>query len=328
MLLSGGASALMAVPADGLTLDDKRATTERLLRAGADIHALNTVRKHLSAIKGGWLAAARRGACRDARDLRRRRRRSRASSASGPDRAGRQHVSTTRSTSCGGSAATARYPRGGRRAPRRRRRGDVRRDAEAGRSRGSRDARRRSSAAGATRWTARVAEARARGYHVMRIDDAGRRRSADAAAVASARGAGARGRTSRRPACIVSSGETTVRVTGRRQRRPQPGIRARAPRTLLAAARRAAVAGQRRHRRHRRPDRRRRRDRRFDHASPRARRGRLAAGASLADNDAYAFFDALGDLIHTGPTGTNVGDLQSNSVSLNSRCFHATKCSR
>jgi glycerate 2-kinase len=53
VLLSGGASALMAVPADGLTLDDKRATTERLLKGGADIHALNTVRKHLSAIKGG-----------------------------------------------------------------------------------------------------------------------------------------------------------------------------------------------------------------------------------------------------------------------------------
>ena len=64
VLLSGGASALMAVPARGVTLDDKRATTERLLRAGADIHALNTVRKHLSAIKGGWLAAHTRGACR------------------------------------------------------------------------------------------------------------------------------------------------------------------------------------------------------------------------------------------------------------------------
>src|SRR5262249_22661492 len=56
VLLSGGASALMAVPADGITLDDKRQTTSQLLRAGADIHALNTIRKHLSAIKGGWLA--------------------------------------------------------------------------------------------------------------------------------------------------------------------------------------------------------------------------------------------------------------------------------
>ena len=36
----------------------------------------------------------------------------------------------------------------------------------------------------------------------------------------------------------------------------------------------------------------------------------LSADAFLADNDSYAFFDALGDLIRTGPTGTNVGDLQ------------------
>src|SRR5207244_8133700 len=64
VLLSGGASALMAVPADGLTLDDKRRTTERLLRAGADIQALNAVRKHLSSIKGGWLAARTRGPSR------------------------------------------------------------------------------------------------------------------------------------------------------------------------------------------------------------------------------------------------------------------------
>ncbi len=64
VLLSGGASALMAVPAAGLTLADKQATTRHLLRAGANIHELNTVRKHLSAIKGGWLAAAAPGACR------------------------------------------------------------------------------------------------------------------------------------------------------------------------------------------------------------------------------------------------------------------------
>jgi glycerate-2-kinase len=63
VLLSGGASALMAVPAEGVTLDDKRATTERMLRAGADIHAMNRVRKHLSAVKGGRLAICVRGRC-------------------------------------------------------------------------------------------------------------------------------------------------------------------------------------------------------------------------------------------------------------------------
>ncbi|MGC4080575.1 MAG: glycerate-2-kinase family protein [Vicinamibacterales bacterium] len=58
VLISGGASSLMAVPDDGLTLDDKREATGVLLRSGADIYALNTVRKHLSTIKGGRLAAA------------------------------------------------------------------------------------------------------------------------------------------------------------------------------------------------------------------------------------------------------------------------------
>jgi len=60
VLLSGGGSAAMAVPADGLTLGDKRATTKAVARAGASIAELNTVRKHLSAIKGGQLGLATR----------------------------------------------------------------------------------------------------------------------------------------------------------------------------------------------------------------------------------------------------------------------------
>lgn len=57
-LLSGGGSALLVAPAEGLTLADKQAVTAALLRAGAPIQHLNTVRKHLSAIKGGRLARA------------------------------------------------------------------------------------------------------------------------------------------------------------------------------------------------------------------------------------------------------------------------------
>ena len=58
ILLSGGASALMASPVDGISLADKIDTTRRMMAAGADIHALNTVRRHLSKVKGGRLAAA------------------------------------------------------------------------------------------------------------------------------------------------------------------------------------------------------------------------------------------------------------------------------
>jgi len=58
VLLSGGASSLLPMPAGGLTLADKQKVTQLLLRSGAGIQEINTVRKHLSAIKGGRLAAA------------------------------------------------------------------------------------------------------------------------------------------------------------------------------------------------------------------------------------------------------------------------------
>lgn len=57
-LISGGASALMPAPVDGITLADKIQTTELLLKSGADITAFNTVRKVLSRLKGGGLARA------------------------------------------------------------------------------------------------------------------------------------------------------------------------------------------------------------------------------------------------------------------------------
>lgn len=57
-LLSGGASALLCSPAPGLTLQDKKEATSRLLKAGATISELNVVRKHLSCVKGGLLAQA------------------------------------------------------------------------------------------------------------------------------------------------------------------------------------------------------------------------------------------------------------------------------
>ena len=58
VLLSGGASALLAAPAEGISLEDKRATSEVLTLAGCPIQSVNCVRRHLSRIKGGQLALA------------------------------------------------------------------------------------------------------------------------------------------------------------------------------------------------------------------------------------------------------------------------------
>ena len=60
VLLSGGASSLLPAPAPGITLANKQRATALLLRSGATIHEINAVRKHLSTMKGGRLAAATR----------------------------------------------------------------------------------------------------------------------------------------------------------------------------------------------------------------------------------------------------------------------------
>jgi len=57
-LISGGGSALLIAPSEGLSLADKQATTRSLLACGATIHEINTIRKHLSRAKGGQLARA------------------------------------------------------------------------------------------------------------------------------------------------------------------------------------------------------------------------------------------------------------------------------
>lgn len=58
VLVSGGASSLVCAPAAGITLAEKRAVAKRMLASGADVRAINVVRKHLSRIKGGGLARA------------------------------------------------------------------------------------------------------------------------------------------------------------------------------------------------------------------------------------------------------------------------------
>lgn len=55
-LISGGGSALLPLPSEGISLEEKQKTTQLLLDCGADIIEINTIRKHISQIKGGWLA--------------------------------------------------------------------------------------------------------------------------------------------------------------------------------------------------------------------------------------------------------------------------------
>jgi glycerate 2-kinase len=305
VLISGGASALMAVPAEGITLDDKRSTTAQLLLGGADIDALNTVRKHLSAIKGGWLAAGSAGPSRtfavsdvvgdDPSVI-----------ASGPTVGDAttfaEAIEVVRRF--GGAGA---YPppvlahleagaRGAR--PETPKPGDARLSRAASRIIGGR----RDAMDGAAR------EAGSRGYHVVRVDDPviGEARVAAVshfrAAVAHAAGAG-------RPACVVSSGETTVRVTGRGRggRNQELALALAAPLSSLGVAAAAASVG----------------TDGIDGPTDAAgaivdsttieRAAQAAIGAPsrfLDDNNAYAFFDAMGDLIRTGRSDTNVGDLQ------------------
>ena len=304
VLVSGGASSLLAVPAAGLTLGDKRAATGTLLKEGADIYALNTVRKHLSLIKGGRLAAACRARSRTlvlsdvvGDDL--------SFVASGP---------TVGDPSTFADALRVLDAFGGRDAypgaivahilagvdgqlPESPKPGDASLSRAETRLIGGRHDAMRGAAAEAAR----------RGYAV-KVFDAPVVGEARNAGPALARQAIEAARTLRRPACVIASGETTVRVKG-------TGTGGRNQEFALAAAEVIAGAGPQ-----------------AIFASigtdgidgPTDAAGAIvdnstvdrlnAAGKSLQavldDNDSYTCFDSLGDLVRTGPSGTNVGDLQ------------------
>jgi glycerate 2-kinase len=152
-----------------------------------------------------------------------------------------------------------------------------------------------------------AAKAVALGYEVVRIPEAvvGEAR---AAAVAHVREVMSSAVAHPRPLCIVSSGETTVHVTGRGKggRNQEFALAAAALLDDLETPAAVASVGTDGI------------DGPTDAAGAiadsttltRARARGLTPDPFLNDNNAYAFFDALGDLIHTGPTGTNVGDLQ------------------
>jgi glycerate-2-kinase len=302
--VSGGASSLLAVPAEGLTLDDKRTATAILLRTGADIYALNTVRKHLSMIKGGRLAAA----CR-----------SRSltlvlSDVVGDDLSFIASGPTVADPSTYADALRVLDDFGGRDAypPAIVKhivagvRGQISESPKPGDARllladtrlvgGRHDAMRGAAGEGARL-----------GYSVHVFDEPvlGEARDAGPAFARRAIEAAERGL---RPVCVVASGETTVRVKG-------TGVGGRNQELALAAAevitnaRSSMVlasigtdgidgptdaAGAI-----------------VDNSTvDRLAGAGLSVRAVLDDNDSYACFETLGDLVRTGPSGTNVGDLQ------------------
>jgi glycerate 2-kinase len=306
VLLSGGASALMSAPVPGLSLEDKRTVTSTLLAAGADIHALNTVRKHLSSVKGGWLAAAANGptltlAISDVvgDDL--------SVIGSGPTVPDPSLFADALAVvdRLGGRAA---YPMtaieylvdgDGGRHPETPKPGDPRLARSAARVIGSRQE--------ALEGARRAAEALE--YAVAIIDQpvVGEARLAARGLVSAAAEAA---RWLRRPACILAAGETTVRVTGRgRGGRNQELALAGAgrledlgPVAALASLGTDGIDGP------------------TDAAGAVVDSSTLARAKAaglgeperyLENNDSHTYFHALGDLLVTGPTDTNVGDIQA-----------------
>jgi glycerate-2-kinase len=304
VLLSGGASAMLCLPADGLSLADKAETTRLMLGAACPIHEINTVRKHLSAIKGGRLAAAAGPTLTLA-----------ISDVVGPVEDDPAVIGSGPSTPDETTYADAvqvlqrhelidRVPEAVRRHLEAGTRGEVEETIKPGDKRlregiarivGSR----RDAMEGARH------EARARGYDVLVIDEAivGQARAAGPMLVARARAAAAN-----RPLCVIASGETTVHVkgSGRGSRNLEvvlsavPGLAESDIPLALASAGTDGVDG------------------------PTDAAGAVADGATLGrsahrglgapewaldENDSYTFFDALEDLIRMGPTGTNVGDI-------------------
>ncbi|HEV8255291.1 MAG TPA: DUF4147 domain-containing protein [Vicinamibacteria bacterium] len=308
LLLSGGASALLPAPAEGLTLDDKARTTTALLRAGASIGELNAVRKHLSRLKGGGLArtaAPARIACLALSDVVGDDPSTIASGPVVPD-------PTTYRTALevlGGKDVREMVPAA------------VRRHLEAGAG-GERPEtpkpgdplfrRVAFDIVGSNRLSvaAAAAEARRQGLRplVLTTRLEGEAREVARALVAVLRECVEEGRPAACPVCLLAGGETTVTVTG-------PGHGGRNQELVVAAAESLAafpgpavvaslatdgIDGNS--------------DAAGGVADERTLARAQAMGLAppsifLAENDTRSFLGPLGDLIVTGPTGTNVMDL-------------------
>jgi len=306
-LISGGGSALLPLPASGLSLEDKQATIRFLLACGASIHEINALRKHISAIKGGRLAqAAYPATCvslilsdvvGDDPDV----------IASGPtvpdistyarcheiiDRYGaRPHLPPAVLDHLAEGLA-GRQP-------------------ESPKPGDPLLARARHVIVGSNRQalTACLSEARRLGYNTLLLSSLIEGDTCEAARFHGAlvREVAQSGHPVPLPACLLSGGETTVVLRGdglggRNQEFAlalSPALQGRIPMAALLAGTDGSdgptdAAGA------------------FADSGTleRARMAGLDDEAFLRRNDAYRFFDGLGDLLRTGPTHTNVMDLR------------------
>lgn len=290
-LISGGASALLPLPSRGITLAEKQKTTRLLLACGANIHEINCVRKHLSAIKGGRLAQLAYPATLLTLIL---------SDVIGDDldAIGSGPTVPDRSTIADARAICAKYGI------------DV--DFEAGAETpkpGDRIfAKVTNVLVGSNALAVQAAEKEARrlGFHTMVLSSSVQGEAREVARVhaAIAKEIRTHGRPLPTPACVISGGEPTVTLRGK-------GLGGRNQEFALAAA--IDIAGLR------------------DVAilsagtdgtdGPTDAAGAVVDGATatrtdlnpaeyLRNNDSYRFLEATGDLIRTGPTGTNVADVQ------------------
>jgi hydroxypyruvate reductase len=295
----------MALPADPITLAEKQQTARTLMAEGADIYELNTVRKHLSAIKGGQLAAASGAPVLTLV----------VSDVVGDDLSVIASGPTVPDESTFAQALAVLEQRGGfARYPEavvgRLRAGAEGRVPETPTGDDARLARASARVIGPQRGAIEGAShaAEALGYRVQIIREPVTGEARVAASEHVARVASAIALLPL-PVCVISSGETTVTVrgTGKGGRNQEFALAMAATLDRLGGRVSAASIGT------------------DGIDGPTDAAGALVDGSTLAranaagiesptryldNNDTYAFFDAIGDLIRTGPTCTNVGDLQ------------------
>jgi glycerate 2-kinase len=298
-LISGGASALMPAPVPPITLAEKQAVTRLLLASGANIHEINAVRKHISAIKGGQLARLAAPATVESLLL---------SDVIGDDLdvIGSGPTAPDASTFADAIGILEKYGIF-KKAPKSVRDRLVGGQPETPKRSDRIFKRVRNTVVGSNRLAVEAAAAKARdlGYHtlILASEIEGETRDVARMHAAIAREIVRYGRPVPRPACIVTGGETTVTLKGE-------GLGGRNQEFVLAAAIDIAglpgvvvLSGG------------------TDGSDgPTDAAGAIADGSTLRRypdarrfleaNDSYHYFESLDDLIKTGPTNTNVMDVR------------------